>query len=318
MSKLAKLKTAVTGAALALTATLAQAGDFPERPIDLIVGFKAGGGTDTYARALASVADAHTGGQPVVVVNKPGGGGLVGGRFVADQPPTGYTLYLASAGSLVLKNLIKPQVVSTKDFKMVGTIGELTAGIFVPAGSPIQSLEELLETAKSSDTKLRWGHTGRGNVWHMAGVGVLKPNGVKSKDIPFKGGSGVRAALASSEVDFGIMGAHLARGFEDEVRLLAVLSNERHPAAPETPTAQELGVEFVPVSSAMIVMAPARTSDEVVAKLSDAVVAITQESGYVDTLSKAGLPTSSVNGADTTAALSAAESDWGKLLESLE
>ena len=123
MTTFKTIKTVIAGAALALTASIAQAGDFPERPIDLVVGFKAGGGTDAYARALASVAESHLGGQPVVVVNKPGGGGLVGGRFVADQPPTGYTLYLASAGSLVLKNLIKPQVVGAKDFKMVGTIG---------------------------------------------------------------------------------------------------------------------------------------------------------------------------------------------------
>ncbi|WP_170416245.1 Bug family tripartite tricarboxylate transporter substrate binding protein [Ruegeria atlantica] len=318
MTKLGWMKSLAAGAALAVTGTLAQAAEFPERPIDMIVGFKAGGGTDTYARALASAAEAHTGGQPVVIVNKPGGGGLVGGRFVADQPPTGYTLYLASAGSMVLKNLIKPQVVSTDDFKMVGTIGELTAGIFVPAGSSIQSLDELIEVAKSSDSKLRWGHTGRGNVWHMAGLGVLNPNGVEAKDVPFKGGSGVRAALTSADVDFGIMGAHLGRGFEGDVRLLAVLSNDRHPAAPDAPSAKELGVEFIPVSTPMIVMAPARTSDEIVAKLSDAVVAITQEESYVDTLSKAGLPTSSVSGPDTAAALESSKEAWGKLLETME
>ena len=84
MFTLAKIKTALTGTVLAVAASMAQAADFPERPIDLIVGFKAGGGTETYARALAAAADAHLGGQPVVVVNKPGGGGLVGGRFVAD------------------------------------------------------------------------------------------------------------------------------------------------------------------------------------------------------------------------------------------
>ncbi|WP_170765860.1 tripartite tricarboxylate transporter substrate binding protein [Ruegeria lacuscaerulensis] len=318
MTKLGWMKSLAAGAALTVAGTMVQADSFPERPIDMIVGFKAGGGTDTYARALASAAEAHTGGQPVVVVNKPGGGGLVGGRFVADQPPTGYTLYLASAGSIVLKNLIKPQVVSTDDFKMVGTIGELTAGIFVPAGSPIQSLDELLEAGKSSDTALRWGHTGRGNVWHMAGLGVLNPNDVKAKDVPFKGGSGVRAALASSEVDFGVMGAHLGLGFEDEVRLLAVLSNDTHPAAPDAPTAKSLGIDFIPVSSQMIVMAPARTPDEVVAQLSEAIVAITQDSAYLDTLNTAGLPTASVNGADTAANIDTSKVEWGKLLEGLE
>ena len=318
MTRLSQLKFLLAGAAMALAGGVAVAGDFPERPIDLIVGFNAGGGTDTYARALASAAGDHTNGQPVVVVNKPGGGGLVGGRFVADQPPTGYTLYLASAGSLILKNLIKPQVVSSADFKMVGTIGELTAGLFVPASSPIMTLDELISAAKASDTRLRWGHTGRGNVWHIAGVGVLDPNGVKAKDIPFKGGSGVRSAVASAEVDFAVMGAHLARGFEDEVRLLAVLGNDRHPAVPDAPTAKELGVDFVPVSSPMIVMAPRRTSDEVVATLSDAVLAITGESAYVDTMTKAGLPVTSISGPDTAAALDSAKTDWAKLLEALE
>lgn len=318
MFQLKMIKCLAACAAFALSAGVVHAGDFPERPIDMIVGFKAGGGTDTYARALASAAEAHTGGQPVVVVNKPGGGGLVGGRFVADQPPTGYTLYLASAGSMVLKNLIKPQVVSTDDFKMVGTIGELTAGIFVPANSPIQSLDELIEAGKTSDTALRWGHTGRGNVWHVAGLGVLNPNDVKAKDVPFKGGSGVRAALASSEVDFGVMGAHLGRGFEDEVRLLAVLSNEPHPAAPDAPTAKDLGVNFIPVSSQMIVMAPARTPDDIVAQLSDIIVAITQDAAYLDTLNTAGLPAASVNGADTAANIDASKAEWGQLLESLE
>ena len=313
-----RITSALIGAAFALAGTVAQANDFPERPIDLVVGFKAGGGTDTYARALASVAEGHLGGQPIVVVNKPGGGGLVGGRFVADQPPTGYTLYLASAGSLLLKNLIKPQVVSADDFKMVGTIGELTAGVFVPASSPITSIEELIEAAKMSDTKLRWGHTGRGNVWHVAGVGFLNPNGAKTKDIPFKGGSGVRAALTSSEVDFGVMGAHLGRGFEDEVRLLAVLSNERHPAAPDAPTVGELGIEFIPVSSQMIVMAPSRTPDDVVAQLSDAVLAMTQDGSYQETMTKAGLPIMSLAGPDTASAVESAKGDWGELLAGLK
>lgn len=311
------MKSLIAGAALALTSTLAQAGEFPERPIDLVVGFKAGGGTDTYARALASVAESHLGGQPIVVVNKPGGGGLVGGRFVADQPPTGYTLYLASAGSLVLKNILKPQVVSADDFKMVGTIGALTPGIFVPAGSPIQSVEELLAAAKSSDTTLRWGHTGRGNTWHVAGLGFLNPNNAKTKDIPFKGGAGVRAALTSSEVDFGVMGAHLGRGFEDEIRLLAVISDTRHPAAPETPTLADLGVDFVPVSTPMIVMAPARTDDETVAKLSEAIAAMSSDAEYVATLDKAGLPSMSVSGADTAASLEASTADWSELLSGL-
>ncbi|MEM7299481.1 MAG: tripartite tricarboxylate transporter substrate binding protein [Pseudomonadota bacterium] len=317
MFELRHIKSIVAGAALSLSSCIAMAGDFPERPVDLVVGFKAGGGTDTYARALASVAEKHLGGQPIVVVNKPGGGGLVGGRFVADQPPTGYTLYLASAGSLVLKNILKPQVVSVADFKMVGTIGALTPGIFVPASSPIKTMDDLLAAAKSSESALRWGHTGRGNTWHVAGLGFLNPNKARTKDIPFKGGAGVRAAVASSEVDFGVMGAHLIRGFESDMRLLAVISNTRHPATPDTPTLKELGVDFVPVSTPMIVMAPAKTDDAVVAKLSEAVAAMSSDSAFVATLDKAGLPSMSVNGPDTAEALKVSSGQWAELLSGI-
>lgn len=292
----------------------ALAADFPERPVNLIVGYKAGGGVDTYARALAKVAPDHLDGQPIVVVNKPGGGGLIGGRFVADQPPTGYSLYLASAGSMVLRNLVKPQVVSTKDFKMVATIGELTAGVFVPASSPIKTLDELIAKIQASGKKMRWGHTGRGNVWHVAGVGLLDKNNLKSKDIPFKGGSAVRSALISSQIDFGIIGAHLGRGFEDDIRLLAVLSDERHPAVPDTKTAAELGVPFTKVSSPIIVMAPKRVKDETVQQLSAAVSEMVNDKEYSAVMTKAGLPVAKLNAVQTTDLVDNAKVDWKSLV----
>ncbi|MBE9398952.1 tripartite tricarboxylate transporter substrate binding protein [Pontibacterium sp. N1Y112] len=308
------IRTSVSCLALALASSTALAADFPERPVNLIVGYKAGGGVDTYARALAKVAQPHLDGQPIVVVNKPGGGGLIGGRFVADQPPTGYSLYLSSAGSMVLRNLVKPQVVSTNDFKMVATIGELTAGVFVPASSPIKTLPELVAKIKESGSKMRWGHTGRGNVWHVAGVGMLNKNELKSKDIPFKGGSAVRSALISSQIDFGIIGAHLGRGFEDDIRLLAVLSDERHPAVPDTETAKELGVAFTKVSSPIIVMAPKRVNDKTVQQLSDAVSKMVNDKEYSAVMTKAGLPVAKLNAAETTTLVENAKVDWKSLV----
>ncbi|WP_027856513.1 tripartite tricarboxylate transporter substrate binding protein [Marinobacterium jannaschii] len=299
--------------ALALAGS-ALAADYPERPVNLIVGYKAGGGVDTYARALAKVAPDHLDGQPIVVVNKPGGGGLIGGRFVADQPPTGYSLYLASAGSMVLRNLAKPQVVSTNDFKMVATIGELTAGVFVPASSPIKTLPELIEKIKSSGNKMRWGHTGRGNVWHVAGVGMMKKNEIKAKDIPFKGGSAVRSALISNQIDFGVIGAHLGRGFEDDIRLLAVLSDRRHPAVPDISTADELGVPFTKVSSPIIVMAPKRVKHDTIQQLSDAVFEMVSDKDYTAVMDKAGLPVANLNWADTEDLVRNVKVGWKSLV----
>lgn len=307
------IKKSALGLILAFSAT-AQAG-YPEKPVNIVVGYKAGGGVDTYARSLAKVASKHLDGQPLVVVNKPGGGGLIGGRFVADQPANGYSLYLASAGSMILRNLKKRQVVGTDDFKMVATVGELTAGVFVPASSPVNSLAELIEALKAEPKKLRWGHTGKGNVWHIAGVGLLKKNDAKAKAVPFKGGSGVRSAVIGKQIDFAIMGAHLGRGFEDDVKLLAVLSDERHPAVPDTPTAKELGVAFTKVSSPIIVMAPKRTKDAVVKQLSKAVQAMTQEGEYIDVMGNVGLPTISLSAEQSATLVQDAKSQWTSLVK---
>lgn len=309
------IQAAVAGLSVALAAPVISAADFPTRPVNLVVGYKAGGGTDTYARALAKVAPKYFDGQPIVVVNKPGGGGLIGGRFVADQPANGYSLYLSSAGSMVLRNLAKRQVVSSDDFKMVATIGDLTAGVFVPASSPIKTLPELLEKLKSSEgKKMRWGHTSRGNVWHVAGIGLLEKNNVKSKDIPFKGGSGVRSALISNQIDFGVIGAHSGRGFEDDIRLLAVLSDKRHKAVPNTPTVKELGIDFVKVTTPMVIMAPKRTSDDVLNKLSDAVVSMINDPEYSAVLNKAGLPVERLNASQTVQMMQNARVEWKPLV----
>lgn len=315
VSRRSMLKQFVVGTALfASLVVSATAADFPKKPVNVVVGYKAGGGVDTYARSLAKVAPQYLNEQPIVVVNKPGGGGLIGGRFVADQPANGYSLYLSSAGSMVLRNLAKRQVVSSNDFKTVATIGELTAGVFVPASSEIKTLPELLEKIKTSDKKLRWGHTGKGNVWHVAGLGLLEKNGLKAKAIPFKGGSGVRSAIIGKQVDFAVIGAHLGLGFEDDVRLLAVLDNERNMAVKDTPTAKELGIEFTRVTSPIVMMAPKRVDNAIVATLSDAVVKMTQDEEYKKLLSNAGLPSASLDAAASQALIDKSKEDWKPLV----
>lgn len=308
------LKKAAIGLTMATMAATSFAADYPDRPINMIVGYKAGGGTDTYARSLAKAAGDFTNGQPIVVVNKPGGGGLIGGRFVADQPANGYTIYLASSGSMVLRNLVKAQVVSSNDFRAIATIGDLTAGVFVPAASPIQDLAQLIDAVKAADSPMRWGHTGRNNVWHVAGVGLLSKNNAKAVDVPFKGGAGVRSAVIAAQVDFGVMGVHLGRGFEGDMRLLGTLAEVRHAAAPNAPTAGEQGVAFTQVTTPIMVMAPKRTSDEVANKLTEMVLNIVNTDEYKSILDKAGLPTKNLNAAESQALLDFGKENWKSLM----
>lgn len=298
-----------------LAASAAFAGDYPNKPIKLIVGFKAGGGTDSFARAFAKVAPKYLNNQPVVVVNKPGAGGLIGGRFVADQPPTGYILYMASTGSMILKNLIKPQVVGTKDFKAAGTIGDNTGGVFVPASSPIKTLDELIAKLKDPSQKMRWGHTGRGNVWHVAGLGLMQKHNLKAQDIPFKGGSGVRSALIGEQVDFGIIGSNLGVGFEKDMRMLAVLSDQRNNAAGDIPSIEELGIDYVKVTSPNIIMAPKRVKPEIVDYLSAKILEITNDPEYKQLLTNAGLTWAQEDAATSEQSIAAAKAAYKPLVE---
>ena len=124
----------VAGAAiLAVTAMApAQAAEFPNKPLTVVVGFGAGGGTDSYARALASVAPEYINLQPLIVVNKPGGSGVPAAKYVADAKPDGHTIYLASGGSFYFSTKFrKAPVDPIEDFKIVCMVGRLLPALFV-------------------------------------------------------------------------------------------------------------------------------------------------------------------------------------------
>ena len=148
--------------------------DYPDKAITMVVGFAAGGGTDAYARGLSSVAQDYLDGQPIAVVNMAGGAGIPAARSVADAPPNGYTLLLSSHGGFILRQLASPQAADPfEDFKYVATVGGLTSGVMVPAASPFQSPQDIVDAARERPGALRWAHSGRGAALLSADVGLL-------------------------------------------------------------------------------------------------------------------------------------------------
>ncbi|MFO8090376.1 MAG: tripartite tricarboxylate transporter substrate binding protein [Desulfatiglandaceae bacterium] len=291
------------------------AADFPAKPVTLIVGFSAGGGTDTYGRAIASVAN-DVMGQPMVVVNKPGAGGVIAAQFVASGRPDGYTLYHASAGSFILKAMFKKLPVDPfEDFKVVGIVGKLSTGLVVPANSPFETAEELIAYAKKNPGKLRWAHTGRGNFHHVAGMGFLLKNGITAQDVPFNGGAKTRAAVVGEQVDFGFMGPQQVTGFEEQMRVLGLTLEERDKAKSEFPTFKELGIPFVEVTSPITVMAPAGISPDVLKTLSDAVVEMTQHKAFLKMLGNAGLAPDSKGSEEGEKYLLKLKEDWAPVVD---
>jgi tripartite-type tricarboxylate transporter receptor subunit TctC len=299
--------------------TTANAAEFPRKPITVVVGYGAGGGTDSYARALASVAPEYINRQPLIVVNKPGGSGVPAAKYVADSKPDGHTLHLASAGALYFSTQFRKAPVGPfKDFKIVCMVGRLLPAVFVHQDSKYKTAKELIADAKANPGKLRFATPGRTSTWGIAGLGFVLRNGMKAQDVPAKGGAPARGLVIGKQVDFGVFGIHLKSGFEDSVRPLGLLFPERDPNNKKVPTLKELGVNYVEVLTPMIIMAPKATPDARVAYLDGACKKMTSHKAYGKLLKKAGLPVKYLSGPDATAYYKGLTKEWRPLVDEIK
>ena len=295
---------------LAMTAALPALAEWaPKRPVNAIVPYDAGGGTDTIARALAaSLTDALP--APVVVVNKPGASGVVGATSVANSAPDGGTIMITSGGSFVLNSVLKElEVDPFGDFVTIAQIGDLTTALMVPATSPFQTLDDLLSAAQAAPGSLRWAHTGRGSFHHVAGQGFLDATGLTAVDVTFKGGSDTRAAVMGGQVDFGMIGIQQLAGFEAELRPLALVSDARDMFATDVPTFSELGHEVPLISSPIVVYAPKGLPADLAASIEQAVAAAAATEAFKEQMVNSNNAPVYLSGADANAKLKQMQDD---------
>lgn len=264
--------------------------EYPDKPITLIVGFSAGGGSDTYARALANHLQEPLG-VPVAVVNRPGAAGMIAAKAANNARSDGYTLLLHGGGTFYIKATIDGEKApaTPADFQSLGAVGKLVTGLIVPKDSPFKSAKELVDFAKANPGKLRWSHPGRGSLHAMAGSLFLKENGIEVQDVPFKGGSNARNAVAGQQVDFGFMGVQLVAGFEDKLRALGVADNERDLIYKDIPTFGEQDLPELGVANTQIVWGKKDLPADVISKLEEAIQKTASSDAYKEMLAKAGL-----------------------------
>lgn len=317
-----KLRTilAAAGVALAVTvsATTSFASNWPERPINLVVPYSAGGGIDAYARAL-SVAARNVLDAPVVVVNKPGSGGLNGANAVIGARPDGYTMMIVSGGSFLLSTMTRhSRIDALESFQFVAQVGVLHTALMVPVNSPFTTVEDVITAAKAKPGELRWVHSGRGSFHYIAGLGFLSRNGIQAQDVPFKGGGPARAALIGAQADFGFIGVQQLTGFRKQLRALAVNSEKRDRIMKDVPSFYQLGIPFAAVSSPVIVLTPKDTPTEIVAIMESALAEIAQKPEFAALLASRGIGPLYQSGAGAKATLAAVKRDAAPLLQSLE
>ncbi|WP_417719816.1 tripartite tricarboxylate transporter substrate binding protein [Salipiger sp.] len=302
-------------AALALGTGSAMAAGYPEKSIELLIPFSAGGGNDQVARALAAELDGILG-QSVVPIQKTGAGGYVAAQAVATAAPDGYTLGHQSLGTLMLGSLMKEQVLDPMtELRFVAQMALIQSAIAVRADSPYQTLDDLVAALKAAPGDLAWGHTGRGGFHFVNGASLLAATGTEALDVPFKGSSNTVAALLGGEIDYAFLSTSNYLGFEDEMRILAFAADQRDDLLPDVPTVAEAGIDMVTVATPSVVTVHKDTPDEIVTALQAAIREAVARPSYRERLNGMGIAPVFADEAQILAYLDRNLGPWKELVD---
>lgn len=231
--------TTVLGLSAAMAASASTA--YPERPITLVVAYPAGGSTDTVARKWGEELGRQLG-QPVVIENLGGAGGMIGARKVAQAPADGYTLLLGALNEVVLSPLTnKSAPYQTSDFKPVGIVGASPVVLLTGMGKPYRSLKDIAASGASGKAKLTYGTPGRGTFQHIVMHALATRLKTELLHIPYKGGAPFITDLMGGQIDLILLPTvtALPNLMGEKMRGLAVSSLLRLEGAPALPTFAE-------------------------------------------------------------------------------
>ena len=247
-------------------------GNYPSKPITLVVTYPPGGGADAMARLIApKMAEAL--GQPVVIDNKPGAGGQIGAAAVAKAAPDGYTLML-DASSFAVNPSLYPKLPydSLKAFQPVGVVALFPNVVLVHAGFPARNIAELTAAARKSKDAVSYASSGNGSAQHLAGALFESSAQVDMVHVPYKGGGPALNDVIGGQVPlfFGNLASTLQHVQSGKLRALAVTSGKRSPILPDVPTLSESGLKGTEIYEWNAVFVPANTPEPVVKKLATA------------------------------------------------
>ena len=254
---------------VALAIGSAQAQSFPSKTVRIVVPFGAGGVADLTARTVGQKLSESLG-QPVLIDNKPGAGGVAAGDAVAKAEPDGYTLLLMSNGTAVSTGLFKSLPFDAmRDFAPISTLATFDIAILVPADSKFNTLGELLNFAKANPGKLNLGSINIGSTQNLAAELFKSTSGTDMQVVPYNGTPALITALRGGQLDVGveILGPVLPQVTANALRVLAVTGEKRAAVLPDVPTAKESGLPAFVASSWNALAAPAKTPKDVIARL---------------------------------------------------
>ena len=320
------MKTIARRAALALACTLSFAAaaqapaPWPAKPITLVVGSAPGGSNDTFARAIGKkLSDAL--GQPVVVDNKPAGGGVLANAFVAKAPPDGYNLVVLSStfttGAAIRTNL---QYDAIKSFKPVAMLGKGPLLVTVANESPYKTIGELVAAAKANPGKLNYGTSGAGSINHFSTELFTDAAGIRMTHVPYKGMGPATNDLLGGQIQVLVASAPsiLSQVKGGRVRALAVTTPNRSPVAPDLPSLEQSGYKGSASELWWGVLAPAGTPQPVVDRLNAEINKIVLSAEMKEFFLKEGAEPAAMKPAEFEAFIAAEIERWKQVAKAAD
>ncbi len=310
----------VTGILLSALATSSHAqSKYPDKPVKVVVGFTAGGGTDVAARVIAQKLSEALG-QSFVVENRPGASGLIASEQVAKAPADGYTIMVGSQTTLAVAPALyrNIQIDATKSFNGLAMIGVSPLVAVVNASSPIKSLQELIAFGKSQPSGMNFGSGGIGTTPHMAGELLGFNAGIKMVHVAYKGEAPGVNDLLGGQIPFMFSNLSVVKGNIEggKLRALAVTSANRVPSMPNVPTIAESGFPDYEAATWFTLIAPAGTPADVVTRINAEVKKIVATKDYQQRFDTLGMiPDRDRSPGEIDAYIKAEIAKWAKVIK---
>ncbi|HYF16952.1 MAG TPA: tripartite tricarboxylate transporter substrate binding protein [Ramlibacter sp.] len=303
--------------ALGTVAAHAQAQNYPNRPVRLIVPFAPGGFTDVVARILGQKLSQSMG-QQFVVENRAGAGSTIGTDLVAKAAPDGYTLVMVSSTHVISPWIYKSLPYDPiKSFSVVGKLVDSPYVLLAHPRVPARNVQELVALARSQPNTIHYASSGNGSAQHLMGGLFVALTGAPMKHVPYRGSAGAANDLVAGVVETSFAGVPnaLAQVPQGRLKALAVTTGKRAPQLPDVPTMQEAGVAGYDASVWLALLAPAGTPTDIVSRLNAEIGKLMAAPDTRKALFDAGVEPSPSTPAEMTSYLQQELQRWGKVVK---
>lgn len=298
-------------------ASAAQAQEFPNHVIRIIVPYTPGTGPDAVARIIAEKL-ARQMNQPVIVDNRAGASGNIGAREVAKSAADGYTLMLAS-NSMITAALMSDAITLdlTRDFTPIARVTDGALMLVASPGTGIKDMKGLVASAKGEPEKIRFSSPGVGSLHHMAAERVEGSTGMRMMHVPYKGTAGAVTDVVGGHVDVSVLGASVAMPSvrSGKLNALAVTSPQRFSGAPDVPTLKELGIANADTQMWFAVMGPKNMPDPIVARLNREIATALSQPDVKTTLAGQGFEPSMSTPTELADRISSETAQWKHMIQ---